>query len=129
MKGSSESPRRTRPSPWAQYNSSKGNSDAEPREAAKQRTECELAFHAAQRGTEAEVGGVSEGEVMHLGATEVEQLRLRVSLSIPIGGREADDDLSSGGDGHSADLYRLARVAESRLRDRCVVAEELRERG
>jgi hypothetical protein len=46
-------------------------------------------------------------------------------VGVPVGGRQADDDLGADGDCRVADLHRLDRVAECRVGNGGVVAEAL----
>ena len=53
----------------------------------------------------------------------------RVAVVVAVRRREVDDHLRAGRDRDAAELDRLDRVAERRVRDRRVVAEELLDRG
>src|SRR3989440_4305254 len=62
-----------------------GDGQSELREAEKQRTQRELAFHARQGGAEAEVDAVSERDVVRVAAFEIECLRVDGTIGIPVG--------------------------------------------
>src|SRR5262249_54807994 len=97
----------------------------ELREAVQQRTEGQLSFHARQRGAEAEVDTVAEGEVTDVRPVDVERLGLRVPLLVPVGRRQRDDHLGPGRDRRAAQLHLLDRVAERRVRNGRVVTQQL----
>ena len=84
-----------------------------------------MALHAGQRRTETVMDAVTEREVTGLIPVEVELLGAGVSVRVPVRRGQADDDLFTGGDRHATESERRRRVAKRRMRDRCVVAQEL----
>jgi hypothetical protein len=66
-----------------------GDGEAKLGEAAQQRSEGKLAFHAGQHGAEAVVDAVPERQVTGLGPADVEQLRARISTCIPVRGGQS----------------------------------------
>lgn len=105
-----------------------GYGEAELRKTAQQAGERQDCLHAGQRGTETEMDAVTESEVVDLGSAELESLSVLVSTGVSVGGRQTDEDLASGGNGHTANLDRLNGVTERRVRNRSVVAQQLFER-
>jgi hypothetical protein len=74
-----------------------GDGEADFGEAAQHRREGELPLHAGQPGAETVVDAVPEREVTRISPVDVDDLRVGLSVSIPVGGGQADDDLSHGG--------------------------------
>ena len=97
MTGSSDRPRSTRPSPCPQCRSADRHREGELREPAEERPEGQLALHAGQRRTETVMDAVPEGEMTGLVPVEVERLGAGVSVCVPVGRRQADDHLFTGG--------------------------------
>ena len=89
------------------------------------RFEGEVRLHARERGAEAEMDAVPEREMARVGPIEVEKLRIGVSPLVAVRGRETDDHLCALRNRVTAELERLRRVAERRMRDGRVVAQEL----
>ncbi len=68
---------------------------------------------------------VAEREVSHVGPIEVEPVRIGVLVGIAVRRCQVDDDLRTRRDRHATDVDLLERIAEGRVRHRCVVAEDL----
>ena len=62
-----------------------GDAEAEAREATQQGPDCELAFDASERRTEAVMDSVSEREVAALGSIEDQLVRLGVLSAVAVG--------------------------------------------
>ena len=60
----------------------------------------------ARRAPEAEVDAVTEGEVLGLAAVDDQLVRIVILGFVVVRGRERDDHLRSGGNGHVADGHR-----------------------
>ena len=105
-----------------------GDGESQLREASQQRPEGEVPLQPGERGAEAVVDAVSEGEVTGARTVDVEHLGIVVHALVVVRGRQADDDLGAGGDRHPAQFDRLDGVPERRVRDRGVEAQELLQR-
>ena len=92
---------------------------------AQQRPEGELTLHSSQRSAETVVDAVTEGEMTGFASVEVEVLGAGVSVRVSVRRRQADDDLCAGGNRRATEIQGRSRVAERRVRDGCVEAEEL----
>src|SRR5580692_3236089 len=68
---------------------------------------------------------VAEREVTGLVPVDVELLGACVSVRIPVRRSQADDHLLTGWDLDATERERQCGVAKRRMRDGCVVAEEL----
>ena len=91
---------------------------------AQEGPEGELAFDTGQWRAETVMDAVSEGEVTGPVPVEVEQLGIAVSVRVPVGGRQADDDLRAGRNRDATEIQRRHGVSKCRMRDRCVEAQE-----
>lgn len=85
----------------------------------------DLSFHAGEGSSDAEVDAVAEPEVSYVGSTDVERGGMAIPRWVAVRGCKVDDDLRAGGDRGAAELDRLDRVAEGRVRGRRVEANEL----
>src|SRR5262249_16007734 len=62
---------------------------------------------------------------MVLVSFQVERVRVGPLRTVPVRGRQRDDDLRAFGDLDAGNDDRLGRVAESRMGDGCVIAKQL----
>src|SRR4051794_33680127 len=67
--------------------------ESELREPRQQRCQCELSLHPRERCTEAVMDAVTESEMTCARAIQLEQVAVRVLLTVAVGGGERDDDL------------------------------------
>lgn len=95
----------------------------------EQSAQSDLPLQPRERGTQAVVNALPEGQVAVFLAPEVEPLRLVELRFVPVGGRDQAIDQRSGGNRDTGDLDRLARVAFGGDLDRAVEAQQLLHRG
>ena len=77
--------------------------EGERRKSAEERPQGQLALHPCQRRTETVVDTVPECEMTGLIPFEIERLGAGVSVCVPVGRRQADDHLFTGGDCHTSE--------------------------
>src|SRR4051794_15945743 len=99
--------------------------EAQVGKARNQTLERDGAFHPCQWGTETEVDAVTEAEVPNVGTVDRERLGVGVDVGVTVRGGEVDDHLRAFGDCDVTEVDGLDRVAEGRVRNRRVEAEEL----
>ena len=105
-----------------------GDGESQLREASQQRAQGDVPLQAGERGAEAVMDAVPEGEMADARTVDVEHLGIVVGVLVAVRRRQADDDLGAGRNRHAAQFDRFDGVSKRRVRDRRVEAQELLQR-